>query len=117
MACSQEDPRFAEAAEWHTRALRKRAGLGHTLDSLGQAGQVHRDSLTVWRQVLKAWDESLVEVPGYEHTDHDSHAHDHHAHRPQAELSPADALAVQQELHRQLLQLEARVARSTNVTP
>lgn len=113
MACSSEDPRLTEAARWHESALVKRAALGYTLDSLGQAGLAPQDSLARWRQALNAWDESLVEVPGYEHADHDHHSHNHHAHQPQAELSPEDALAVQRELHTQLLQLEARVTRIT----
>jgi hypothetical protein len=113
MACSKEDPRLTEAIRWHESALLKRAALGHTLDSLEQAGMAHRDSLAKWRQVLNTWDESLVEVPGYEHADRDHHSHDHHAHLAQAELSPEDALAVQRELHTQLLQLEARVTGMT----
>ncbi|WP_422080141.1 hypothetical protein [Ulvibacterium sp.] len=53
---------------------------------------------------LEAWDEQLVEVPGFEEEhdhsghDHSGHDHDHHHHDAHPELTPKQHLEVQQHL-------------------
>jgi len=61
----------------------------------------HLDSLD---QLLEAWDENLIEVPGFEEEhDHDHHDHDHdhdhhHHHNAQQDLTPKQHLEVQRHL-------------------
>ena len=56
---------------------------------------------------LKAWDEQLVEVPGFEE-EHDHSGHDHH-HDEQPELTPEQHLEVQQYLLQEIRAIEKSI--------
>ena len=62
--------------------------------------------------LLKAWDDQLVEVPGFEeahdHSGHDHSGHDHH-HDEQPKLTPQQHLEVQQHLLQEIRAIEKRI--------
>ena len=68
-------------------------------DSLFTA--TYKSDLDSIGQSLKAWDEQLVEVPGFEE-EHDHSGHDHHHHDEGPELNPQQHLEVQQYLLKEI---------------
>ena len=99
-----------EAVNIHNQAGEQLAKLMANGDSLFiQANQKDLDSIS---RSLKAWNEQLVEVPGFEeahdHSGHDHSGHDHH-HAKQPELTPQQHLQVQQHLLQEIRAIEKRI--------
>jgi hypothetical protein len=125
LACNtakKEDPVLKEAAEAHRQALEVEKAVAPLLGELVQVKNnlnVQGRTLTPEEQsVIQAvesieasysrWEETHVEVPGYEHeAEGDSHAG--HDHGPKLDLSPQDMLLVQRELRDTILALQQRV--------
>ncbi|MDW3194388.1 MAG: hypothetical protein R8G66_18575 [Cytophagales bacterium] len=111
---SKEDPNLAQAMDIHNEATK----IGHSasmsvsqLKSLeAKMKQPQLDSLNAITTDLSEWYETLVEVPGNEHEDHDGHDHDHdHQENYLEGLSSEDILAIQAELKKQIQWIDARV--------
>lgn len=99
-----------EAVNIHNQADQQLAELMTNGDSLFiEANQKDLDSIS---RSLKAWNEQLVEVPGFEeahdHSGHDHSGHDHH-HDKQPELTPQQHLQVQQHLLQEIRAIEKRI--------
>ncbi len=114
-ACSsgkKADPQLEQAAAVHEEAMKIEEEARNKLDSLLQL----RNSINVQGRALseaeiafvrevdgledrfRAWAESLIEVPGYEHEHEHDHGHDHHHHGEEApEVTPAHMLNIQRE--------------------
>ena len=75
--------------------------------------KAYKNDLDSISRSLKAWDEQLVEVPGFEEEhDHSGHDHDHdhdHDHGEQGELTPEQHLQVQQHLLQQIRAIEKSI--------
>ena len=75
--------------------------------------KAYKNDLDSISRSLKAWDEQLVEVPGFEEEhDHSGHDHDHdhdHDHGQQGELTPEQHLQVQQHLLQQIRAIEKSI--------
>ncbi len=110
-----------EAVKVRQTAKEKMAQLQAIQDSLFLA--THGEDLQTISRSLNAWDEQLVEVPGFEeehdhsdhdHSDHDhsDHDHHHHHHDEAPELTPEQHLGVQQHL---LNEIKAIVERIDNL--
>lgn len=104
VACSgnsESNKDMQEAFRVHQEAVKTRQITGDQMeklllgsDSLFEA--TYKNELSSIKDSLKAWDEQLVEVPGFEE-EHDHSGHDHHSHET-TELSPKQHLEVQQHL-------------------
>lgn len=99
-----------EAVNIYNQAGEQLAKLMANGDSLFiKANQQDLDSIS---RSLKAWNEQLVEVPGFEeahdHSGHDHSGHDHH-HAKQPELTPQQHLQVQQHLLQEIRAIEKRI--------
>ena len=119
MACSDKkrpDEDLKQAFKLHQAAIALRNYTGDQLaeltkgDSLFvQAYKVDLDSIS---HSLAAWDDQLVEVPGFEE-EHDHSAHDHsghaHDHDEQPDLSPEQHLQIQQYLLQEIQAIEKRI--------
>ncbi len=106
----QKSEELEQAFKLHEEAVKIRSQMGDQMaqlksntDSLFVA--THTSDLNAISQSLEAWDEQLVEVPGFEHDhdhsghDHSDHDHDHdHDHHHEQELTPKQHLEVQQQL-------------------
>ena len=72
------------------------------------------DSVENLKSAWKAWDETIVEVPGHEdhdhehHHDHDLHVQEHH-HESTPDLTPEMVLEVQEEIKKRAYELDLRV--------
>ncbi len=97
LACSgssKPDPLLEEAFLLHQQSLEiaeeSREMIGKLSDKNEQVNRLETR--------LNNWNESLIEVPGFEHEhEHDHHDHDHD-HGPQLDLTPEMMLDVQTEL-------------------
>ncbi len=108
-----------QAFELHKEAIKIRQMAQDQMAKL----QANKDSLFVETYTkdlqsisssLEAWDEQLVEVPGFEeehdHSDHDHSDHDHHHHHDeQQELTPKQHLEVQQHLLEEIQAIAEKV--------
>ncbi len=115
----QKNEDLQQAFELHTEAVKIRQ---MTEDQMTQL-QANKDSLFVATytkdlqsisQSLEAWDEQLVEVPGFEHdhdhSDHDHSDHDHHHHHDeQQDLTPKQHLEVQQHLLQEIQAIAEKI--------
>ena len=69
--------------------------------------KAYKNDLDSISRSLKAWDEQLVEVPGFEEA-HDHSGHDHH-HDEQPELTPEQHLQVQEHLLQEIRAIEKSI--------
>ena len=118
IACSGESEEHKilhEAADLHVEALKIKKELTGDLEQLRQLKngiQVQGRALTeeevkftkavnLLENRLAYWEENHVEVPGFEHGEHDHSGHDHsghdHNHGPKFQLPPDDMLIIQKE--------------------
>ncbi len=91
---SKPDPLLEEAFQIHKQALQVEKEVRELLKKLPE----DHAAKTKMESRLTAWDENLIEVPGFD----DDHSHDHHdhnhSHGPDVELTPENMLAVQKVL-------------------
>ncbi len=104
-----------EAVKVRQAAKEKMTLLQANEDSLFLA--TYGEDLQIISRSLNAWDEQLVEVPGFEeehdhsdhdHSDHDHSGHDHH-HDEAPELTPEQHLGVQQHLLKEIKAIVERI--------
>ena len=112
-ACSSASDKAAleEAASSHHEALAVAKAISEKLTrwKSDSVYQVPVDSLVQWQQALAVWQESVVEVPGYEHEhDHDHEDHHHHHHTTVA-VSAEDIIKIQRELLERIESLHQRI--------
>ncbi|MFN4086486.1 MAG: hypothetical protein ACK4LB_11140 [Spirosomataceae bacterium] len=112
MACQnqtkEKDPFLEEAYQLHLEAIEIQQDLEPKIDSLVKLDSVRFDSLRI---AFQNWEESLVEVPGFEH-DHDHEGHDHHHHdhgAAQPDVTPQQMKAIQNESLQNIKKLKALV--------
>lgn len=134
----KEQQQLAEAVQYHQQAMGfeketiallkqvKQAvpSLQARADSLSKAGA---DSLALsiramlteaeeTEKALKAWGETVVEVPGYEHDhshDKEGEGHHHHSH-DRIETTPEQMIAIQKELRDKVEAIKNRVQELVN---
>lgn len=103
------------AAEIHNQMISTKDTLEQTLLNLKKdtSGLVSQDSILAWEELLKIWENDLVEVPGNElhHDHHQSESNPHHSHQ-QLDVTPEQMLEVQKELQQRLTAIEKRIAPS-----
>ena len=99
-SCSKEnekDPLLVKAFEVHKKSLSLAKDVKEVLD-----GMPENDSTAMRiEKSLKAWEEMVIEVPGFEHEHHHTHDHEHHHHHnhgSQINLTPQQMLDIQIEL-------------------
>lgn len=88
---------LVEANEVHQEAISWQKVAEQKLDSLETVASdsVTKMRLTQLKMEVEAWEETLFEVPGFEHTDHSGHDHHHHNEAPQ--VTPEQMLLIQKE--------------------
>ena len=108
-----KDQKLEEAAHVHTEALAISAKVSGLLASVqSRFDSLSDDQKSEFNQLVRQyqeWGDLVVEVPGYEHEQHD-HGHDHH-HGPN-ELTglPSDqVLEIQTELKKQIEVLHTKL--------
>ena len=123
VACSSEkgvDEDLQAAFKIHNEAIKIRQLSEDQLNKLGANSDslfiaTYKSDLDSISQLLKAWDEQLVEVPGFEEAHdhaghyHDHSGHDHHHHNEGADLSPKQHLEVQQYLLKEVKGIASRI--------
>lgn len=120
---SKKDATLVHAAAIHSEATK----IGHQtsmvvsqLKSLeGSLKMAQLDSLNAITEDLTGWYESLVEVPGFQHEehnhDHSGHDHEHDHEKNYLEGLPAEeVLAIQLELKKEIAWMNARVNKLMN---
>lgn len=92
-----QNPILIEANEIHQEAITWQKIAEKKLDSLETVASdsVSKMRLTQLKMEVEAWEETLFEVPGFEHTDHSGHDHHHHNEAPQ--VTPEQMLLIQKE--------------------
>lgn len=124
---SEPDPVMKQAFSVHNQALAAFDSL-HTIlktESEG-ASEAYKAKLDSIDTEMHEWEETLVEVPGFEH-DHDhgeheghDHDHDHDASAEQyKDLPPAEMLAAQQAFLAEILRIGSQidVAKAASMVP
>ncbi|WP_209329352.1 hypothetical protein [Lunatimonas salinarum] len=97
-----QEKQLQEAYSFHEKSLAIREKLENLLKSAEHLAPTQYDEL---RAFLEEWDNSFVEVPGFEHThDHDHQGHDHHHAHKAPELTPQQHLQLQQHLYGELME-------------
>lgn len=98
------------AAKIHHRMTEHARTVQLRLDSLEDSAHdvVMRDSLAVWRVALAAWEQDLLEVPGYE-GEHGAKEEGHSHHQPDPGISVEEMLRYQAEMERQLEHIRNRI--------
>lgn len=126
MACHshEHDPVLKQAFEVHQVAIQTHDSLSNELNTL-QAQSLKPEDQSEWKRLNSAseqWEESLVEVPGFEHAEGHDHDHHHHHHGGEAlqDLPPSEMLRIQQALLKEVKDLleqtrglAARIPQST----
>ena len=94
---STQNPILIEANEVHQEAVSWQKIAEQKLDSLESAAgdSVAKMRATQLKMEVEAWEQTLFEVPGFEHTDHSGHDHHHHNEAPQ--VTPEQMLLIQKE--------------------
>lgn len=94
---STQNPILIEANEVHQEAVSWQKIAEQKLDSLESAAgdSVAKMRITQLKMEVEAWEQTLFEVPGFEHTDHSGHDHHHHNEAPQ--VTPEQMLLIQKE--------------------
>ncbi|MCC5935833.1 MAG: hypothetical protein JJU34_01000 [Lunatimonas sp.] len=100
-----------EAFSFHEKSLTIRENLEKILQ---QGVTLTDEQQSELRDFLEDWDQSFVEVPGFEHThdhdhDHEGHDHSHHHAHKAPELTPEQHLQLQKHLYEQLVEVYSRV--------
>nr|WP_298998809.1 hypothetical protein [uncultured Allomuricauda sp.] len=117
----EKNENLQQAFKFHEEAIKFRqtaedqiSKLKADTDSLFVA--TYSNDLKSISSALEAWDEQLIEVPGFEeehdhsHHDHSGHDHDHHHHNhSQQELTPEQHLEVQQHLLQEIKGLVEKI--------
>jgi hypothetical protein len=101
---TSHDPLVEEAYQIHMEAVNLQKQLKPKLDSLVALDSARYSNL---QKDFLDWQETLVEVPGFDH-DHD-HDHDHHNHAAQPEVTPEQMKAIQMESLTNLKKLGAQI--------
>jgi len=107
-----QDSLLQDAFSFHEKSLMIRESLEEILQQGDNLSEVQRSDL---QGFLEEWDQSFVEVPGFEHAhdhdhDHGSHDHHHHHHAHKApDLTPEQHFQLQQHLYESLLEVYGRV--------
>jgi len=125
---SKQDESLIKAFELHNESMEVRKSTEEKISVL-LANQdsaftaKHSATLDSLNSALAAWDEQVIEVPGFEHShndhhhdhsghehDHEGHDHDHsHSHGDEPDLTPKQHLDVQQHLLDEIKALEKAI--------
>lgn len=99
------NPLLIEAYDYHQQAGQIRKNLAQQLaDAKVDSSKLAK--LEELKQLLKEWDDSWVEVPGFEHDhEHEKVEHEHH-HNPAPNLSPKEHLELQKHLLEKIKSLD-----------
>lgn len=113
---SEEDRLLHEAADIHVEALKIKKEMEPNLEELRQISnsiqiqgkalsleeKKFTDAVNGLERRLQYWEENHIEVPGFEHGEHDHSGHDHHHdhshdHGNSFQLPASDMLIIQKE--------------------
>ncbi len=110
----KQDSNLHEAYEHHKVSVKVRERVGERIENLN-IEEHEKEILDRIKERLVEWDESFVEVPGFEHEhDHeDDHDHHHH-HNPAPNLSAVEHLSLQMGLLEEIQHIENELARIAN---
>ncbi len=123
---SAEDKILHKAADVHMEALKIKSEMESGLEQMRQAHnsiQVQGRALTSEEMVftkevsslearLKYWNDNHIEVPGFEHGEHDHSGHDHnhdHSHGNNFQLPASDMLIIQKEFKDSIKAIQGRL--------
>lgn len=114
-ACGEKkttDQELQQAFELHQEAIKVRQTTGAQIDELETTEQLlTKADLDTIRTLLKAWDDQLVEVPGFEaEHDHSGHDHGHGHHDDLPNLTPQQHLQIQQLLLQEIKAIAQKTA-------
>lgn len=118
-----EDYVLIEAAKVHDEAITVSAEVATALKSIENQPDAlsdqQKDELEKLKQDFTEWRDLVVEVPGYEHEEHNHHGHDHrHGPNELEGLPSQQILDIQKELKNQIEVLNSKIeAFSKNQTP
>lgn len=117
IACSNkpnaDEKVWKEAAVVHNEMM----ALAHQLEARltmlesDTTDVVRVDSIVIWKAAIEAWEQEIVEVPGNEeHDQHKEGEEHHHRDHKVVEVTPEQMLTIQQELKKELEDIQARMA-------
>ena len=112
---SEDEKLIQQSIEVHEEALNIWLKIRDKIIGIEQQAQaleepmrsVIKDSVEVLRSELKAWEATIIEVPGNEDHHHDHHGH-HHEHGSPSNLTPEMVLEIQQDIKKRALRLSER---------
>lgn len=111
VSCSQQkdqdgDPAiYAEANEIHQSSLDIREEILELEKTLKENG-IENDDI---KDLLKAWDKDIIEVPGHEHSHDDEHQRDYHVHNPMKPFSDAEHLEYQKIMYEEIVEIKNKI--------
>jgi DNA-binding transcriptional MerR regulator len=111
VSCSQQkeqegDPAiYAEANEIHQSSLDIREELMEMEKTLKESGIKHDEI----KELLKAWDKDIIEVPGYEHSHDDEHQRKYHVHNPMKPFNDEEHLEYQKIMHQEIVDIREKI--------
>ena len=123
-SCTEQKPdeNLRNAFDLHNEALDMRKKVKDHLTQLRQNEDSvflshYGSTLDSLSLLAEAWDEQIIEVPGFEHKDDHSHDHDHdhdhhgHDHVEDLNLAPEEHLEIQQELKDEIFAIEKALSK------
>lgn len=119
---SAEDKLLHEAADIHMEALKVKKEMAAELEQLRQINNkiqvqgkaLSQEELNFAKSVsslessLKYWEDNHIEVPGFDHGEHDHSGHDH-SHGGEFHLPASDILIIQKEFRDSILSIKSRL--------
>lgn len=104
-ACSkvaEQDPILVKAFQVHENSLSLAKDVEKMLNEISVQDSVimHLD------QRFNSWEESVIEVPGFEHEHHHDHEHYHHDHAPKINLTSQQIYEIQIELQDSIIAIK-----------
>ena len=128
LACggSEEDKLLHEAADIHMEAIKIQKEMEPELEQLRQMSnsiqiqgkELTQEEITFTKEVtslerrLQYWEENHIEVPGFEHGEHDHSGHNHnhdHSHGTEFHLPASDILIIQKEFRDSIKAIKGRL--------
>jgi len=121
---SAEDKLLHEAADIHMEALKVKDEMTPELEQLRQLSNginvqgraLNEEEMNFTKAVanlesrLKYWEDNHVEVPGFDHGEHDHSAHNHdHSHGGEFHLPASDILIIQKEFRDSILAIKGKL--------
>lgn len=111
VSCSEKkdqegDPAlYAEANEIHQSSLDIREEIME-LEKALKENDISNEEI---KDLLKAWDKDIIEVPGYEHSHDDEEQRKYHVHNPMKPFSDEEHLEYQKLMHKEIVEIREKI--------